>query len=49
MGRPGVAPSGSSSKFSPSGASSDDFLGGGSGGIGIESGPLLPSCYLSET
>ena len=49
MGRPGVAPSGASYKYAPSGASYDNCLGVGSGAIEIEGGLSLLSCSPSET
>ena len=49
MVRPGVASSGASSKCDPSGASSDDYYGTGSGGIGIAGGTLSPNGYTSDT
>ena len=42
MGRPVFSPSGASYEFNSSGVSSDDCLGGGSGGIGLEGDPSLP-------
>ena len=49
IGRPGVASSGASSDFAPSGASSDDFWWGGYGVIGIEGGPSSRSGSPSDT
>ena len=49
MGHPGVAPFEDSSDCAPSKASYGDLRGGGSGGIGLASGPPLSSGSPSET
>ena len=46
---PGVAPSEASSDCAHYGASSDDFWGGGSGGIGLAGGTSLLYGSTSDT